>query len=89
MADAREREERKARMQMLERENASLRAQLQTMTIENTKLRNENADVFAIPDYFVYMSRAFATLEGIGLSADPQVAATAAPSADVHGCACG
>jgi hypothetical protein len=26
--------------------------------------------VFAIPDYFVYMSRAFATLEGIGLSAD-------------------
>jgi len=27
----------------------------------------ENGDVFAIPDYFVYMSRAFSTLEGIGL----------------------
>ncbi len=30
-------------------------------------MQQQNADVFAIPDYFVYMSRAFATLEGIGL----------------------
>lgn len=39
----RSRARRKARMQMLERENATLRAQLQAMTIENTKLRNQNA----------------------------------------------
>jgi predicted unusual protein kinase regulating ubiquinone biosynthesis (AarF/ABC1/UbiB family) len=34
-------------------------------------MQQQNADVFAIPDYFVYMSRAFATLEGIGLGSDP------------------
>ena len=39
-----------------------------TMKIE--QMQEENADVFAIPDYFVYMSRAFSTLEGIGLSSD-------------------
>jgi predicted unusual protein kinase regulating ubiquinone biosynthesis (AarF/ABC1/UbiB family) len=39
-----------------------------TMKIE--QMQQQNADVFAIPDYFVYMSRAFATLEGIGLSSD-------------------
>jgi len=39
-----------------------------TMKIE--QMQEENTDVFAIPDYFVYMSRAFSTLEGIGLSAD-------------------
>merc|ERR1719163_853365 len=41
------------------------------LTQKIEQLQNENSDVFAIPDYFVYMSRAFATLEGIGLSADP------------------
>mmetsp|Transcript_27402 Transcript_27402/g.58185 ORF Transcript_27402/g.58185 Transcript_27402/m.58185 type:complete len:813 (+) Transcript_27402:107-2545(+) len=40
-----------------------------TMKIE--EMQEQNADVFAIPDYFVYMSRAFSTLEGIGLSSDP------------------
>ncbi|KAL7526716.1 hypothetical protein ACHAXR_002864, partial [Thalassiosira sp. AJA248-18] len=39
-----------------------------TMKIE--QMQEQNADVFAIPDYFVYMSRAFSTLEGIGLSQD-------------------
>ena len=34
-------------------------------------MQQQNADVFAIPDYFVYMSRAFSTLEGIGLGSDP------------------
>merc|ERR1740130_1852102 len=38
------------------------------------EMQKQNANVFAIPDYFVYMSRAFATLEGIGLSADPDYA---------------
>jgi predicted unusual protein kinase regulating ubiquinone biosynthesis (AarF/ABC1/UbiB family) len=40
-----------------------------TMKIE--EMQEQNADVFAIPDYFVYMSRAFSTLEGIGLTSDP------------------
>jgi len=39
-----------------------------TMNIE--KIQEQNADVFAIPDYFIYMARAFSTLEGIGLSSD-------------------
>ena len=39
-----------------------------TMKIE--EMQEQNADVFAIPDYFVYMSRAFGTLEGIGLEYD-------------------
>ena len=39
-----------------------------TMKIE--EMQEQNADVFAIPDYFVYMSRAFSTLEGIGLEYD-------------------
>lgn len=39
-----------------------------TMKIE--QMSQKNADVFKIPDYFVYMSRAFSTLEGIGLSQD-------------------
>ena len=38
------------------------------------ELQQQNSNVFAIPDYFVYMSRAFATLEGIGLSSDPNYA---------------
>jgi len=39
-----------------------------TMKIE--QMQEQNSDVFAIPDYFVYMSRAFSALEGIGLSSD-------------------
>ena len=41
------------------------------LTQQIEAMQQQNADVFAIPDYFVYMSRAFATLEGIGLSSDP------------------
>lgn len=40
------------------------------MTMKIEQMQQQNADVFAIPDYFVYMSRAFSTLEGIGLSSD-------------------
>ena len=29
------------------------------------------ASIFQIPPYFAYIAKAFATLEGIGLSADP------------------
>lgn len=41
------------------------------VTTKIEQMQQENADVFAIPDYFVYMSRAFSTLEGIGLSQNP------------------
>merc|ERR1712238_543352 len=40
------------------------------MTMKIEQMQQQNADVFAIPDYFVYMSRAFSTLEGIVLSSD-------------------
>merc|ERR1712238_307590 len=40
------------------------------VTTKIEQMQQENADVFAIPDYFVYMSRAFSTLEGIGLSSN-------------------
>eukprot|EP00531_Pseudo-nitzschia_arenysensis_P006025 CAMPEP_0116132988 /NCGR_PEP_ID=MMETSP0329-20121206/9859_1 /TAXON_ID=697910 /ORGANISM="Pseudo-nitzschia arenysensis, Strain B593" /LENGTH=860 /DNA_ID=CAMNT_0003627575 /DNA_START=258 /DNA_END=2840 /DNA_ORIENTATION=- len=40
------------------------------LTTKIESMRQQNTDVFAIPEYFVYMSRAFATLEGIGLSSN-------------------
>jgi predicted unusual protein kinase regulating ubiquinone biosynthesis (AarF/ABC1/UbiB family) len=40
------------------------------VTTKIEQMRQQNTDVFSIPDYFVYMSRAFATLEGIGLSSN-------------------
>ena len=53
-------------------------ASVQSTTVQVTQkieqLQQQNANVFAIPEYFVYMSRAFATLEGIGLSVDPKYA---------------
>lgn len=44
------------------------------ITSKVEELQSQNADVFAVPDYFLYMSRAFATLEGIGLSSDENYA---------------
>jgi len=44
------------------------------LTQKIEQLQQDNSNVFAIPDYFVYMSRAFATLEGIGLSSNPNYA---------------
>ena len=41
------------------------------LTNKIEQIQQQNSNVFAIPEYFVYMARAFATLEGIGLSADP------------------
>ena len=40
-----------------------------TMKIED--LQRENSDAFVIPEWFLYTSRAFLTLEGISLQADP------------------
>ena len=40
-----------------------------TMKIE--QMQEQNSDVFRIPEYFVYMARAFSTLEGIGLASNP------------------
>ena len=44
------------------------------LTQKIEELQQKNSNVFAIPEYFVYMSRAFSTLEGIGLSADADYA---------------
>lgn len=54
------------------RENGMAASTSTTMdlTTKIESMRQQNTDVFAIPDYFVYMSRAFATLEGIGLSSN-------------------
>jgi len=38
------------------------------------QMQQQNSNVFAIPSWFVYTSRAFGTLEGIGLSHDPNYA---------------
>ena len=38
------------------------------------QLQRENANFLQIPSYFVYMSRAFSTLEGIGLASDEDYA---------------
>lgn len=35
------------------------------------QMQEQNSDVFRIPEYFVYMARAFSTLEGIGLASNP------------------
>lgn len=39
-----------------------------TMKVED--LQRENSDAFQIPEWFLYTSRAFLTLEGISLQAD-------------------
>ena len=44
------------------------------ITSKIEELQQQNSNVFAIPEYFLYMSRAFATLEGIGLSSDENYA---------------
>lgn len=41
-----------------------------TMKIED--LQRENSDAFVIPEWFLYVSRAFLTLEGISVKADPE-----------------
>ncbi len=41
-----------------------------TMKIED--IQRENSDAFVIPEWFLYVSRAFLTLEGISVKADPE-----------------
>jgi len=40
------------------------------ITMEVEELQKRNRDAFKIPEWFLYTSRAFLTLEGIGLQAD-------------------
>merc|ERR1712127_1077377 len=40
------------------------------ITMEVEDLQRENSDAFTIPEWFLYTSRAFLTLEGISLQAD-------------------
>jgi hypothetical protein len=41
------------------------------LTTEVEELQRRNREAFTIPDWFVYTSRAFMTLEGVSLGADP------------------
>ncbi|KAL3922247.1 MAG: hypothetical protein SGILL_002310 [Bacillariaceae sp.] len=41
------------------------------LTTEVEELQRRNREAFTIPDWFVYTSRAFMTLEGVSLQADP------------------
>lgn len=41
------------------------------ITIEVEELQKRNRDAFVIPEWFLYTSRAFLTLEGLSLQADP------------------
>ena len=40
------------------------------ITLEVEELQRRNKDAFGIPEWFLYTSRAFLTLEGISLQAD-------------------
>jgi hypothetical protein len=40
------------------------------LTVELEELQRQNQDAFRIPEWFVYTSRAFLTLEGVSLAAD-------------------
>jgi predicted unusual protein kinase regulating ubiquinone biosynthesis (AarF/ABC1/UbiB family) len=41
------------------------------ITVEVEELQKQNRDAFTIPPWFLYTSRAFLTLEGVSLTADP------------------
>ncbi|GAX29038.1 hypothetical protein FisN_7Hh370 [Fistulifera solaris] len=61
------RSEMKSRMQdIVQRESIATGI---TMQVED--LQEQNRDSFQIPEWFVYTSRAFLTLEGVSLQADP------------------
>jgi len=61
------RAEMKTRMQeIVERETVST-----GITMQVEELQKQNADSFKIPEWFLYTSRAFLTLEGVSLAADP------------------
>jgi predicted unusual protein kinase regulating ubiquinone biosynthesis (AarF/ABC1/UbiB family) len=61
------RSEMKQRMsEIVERESVAT-----GITIEVEELQKRNRDSFQIPEWFLYGSRAFLTLEGVSLQADP------------------
>ena len=41
------------------------------MSMKIDDIRRDNSDAFVIPEWFLYVSRAFLTLEGISVNADP------------------
>jgi predicted unusual protein kinase regulating ubiquinone biosynthesis (AarF/ABC1/UbiB family) len=64
--DAARREMEGAVMEMAEKESMAT-----GITLEVEELQRKNQDAFRIPEWFVYTSRAFITLEGVSLQADP------------------
>jgi len=60
------RDDMKQRME----EEAKKESAVSGITMEVEELQKRNRDAFKIPEWFLYTSRAFLTLEGIGLQAD-------------------
>ena len=57
---------RQSAQEMAERESLAT-----GVTVEVEELQRRNQDSFQLPDWFLYTSRAFLTLEGVSLAADP------------------
>lgn len=57
-------------MQQQMKEAREQQSAVSGITMEVEELQRRNADAFTIPEWFLYTSRAFLTLEGISLSAD-------------------
>jgi predicted unusual protein kinase regulating ubiquinone biosynthesis (AarF/ABC1/UbiB family) len=60
----------RAEMQSAMEENAAKVSAVTGITTKVEDLQKQNADSFGIPEWFLYTSRAFLTLEGISLQAD-------------------
>ena len=57
------------------------------LTTEVEDLQRRNREAFTIPGWFVYTSRAFMTLEGVSLQADPSYSLIkVSDSLSVSGC---
>ena len=57
-------------MKKCKEEKAKKESAVSGITMEVEELHKRNRDAFKIPEWFLYTSRAFLTLEGIGLQAD-------------------
>ena len=60
----------RADMKQLREESQKRASAVSGITMEVEELQKRNRDAFRIPEWFVYTSRAFLTLEGVSLQAD-------------------
>lgn len=63
--------EMRAEMQQQMKEIVDRESVATGITVEVEELQKRNRDAFMIPEWFLYTSRAFLTLEGLSLQADP------------------